>query len=313
LLQDNLATVEAAVKRRVSSHRSLWRVKADTFAWDAGESACVYGIERKVGTHWQYAGTGSSGWRSDLNNYALSFSIVTPLADEATASAGSPRLQINQTDRFVLADGMLRRLEERSARWSLANEIGGDTAFQASARSAMRAAGALDYMRSKMRWSNDRPANDELLMHGTMGWNVTRRKNYLDAMATDFVFTIHKNGNNGSQQIGYTGLVGLTPPADSRRIARTFVKYMDPFDQGVTAGGVMPHTVGMVSSGAYRSRYIYFELEFMDTLLPDGGAYQYQEMLSPAYLSRVAEQAVAGLVEWLLLPQDQATFDAITW
>ena len=43
------------------------------------------------------------------------------------------------------------------------------------------------------------------------------------------------------------------------------------------------------------------------------GDYQYEGMLDEDYLSRVAEEAVAGAVEWLLLRQDKTTFDAIKW
>jgi hypothetical protein len=316
LLHDNLETVEAAVRRRVIAHHGRWRVKPESFAWNAEHGRCTYDIQRRVGRRWDDAGTGAAGWSAAEGNYVLSFEIEHPLPAETALAAALPRLRLLPADTFHVTDAMMRRLEDRSARWSLKSEIGGDEAFQAAARASMQAAGALDYMKSKMQWSNDRPTGDPLLEHGPKGWNVSRRKAYFVSAGTDFIISIHKNGNNaGSQQIGYAACIAASsPPEDARRIARTFVKYMDPFDQGVTQGGVMPHaSAGLVVAGAHRTKYVYFELEFMDTHLPGGVRYQYDAMLSAAYLSRVAEQAVAGLVEWLLLKQDTATFDAIKW
>jgi hypothetical protein len=92
-------------------------------------------------------------------------------------------------------------------------------------------------------------------------------------------------------------------------------KYVDPFDQGLSGSGIYTDhdNIWLVDAGAHLTKYVYLELEFMDLKSPrDASVYQYKEMLDEeTYFSKVAEQIAAGILEFLLLPQDQVTFDAI--
>jgi hypothetical protein len=62
---------------------------------------------------------------------------------------------------------------------------------------------------------------------------------------------------------------------------------------------------------ARRAKHVYFELEFMTSTIldnpgiraADDSRYQYQAMVESAFIDRVAEQIVAGVVEFLLEPQ----------
>ena len=138
----------------------------------------------------------------------------------------------------------------------------------------MEAHDALNYMKQWCQWSNDRPANNPLLVrpshatdplgqhcldpNGTMGWDVRERRKFFSTVASDFIFSIHENAlDPGQEQIGYAGVIAANNPLpDQKRIARTFVKYMDPLNQGLYSHGIYPHTIAALVLGQIRREII---------------------------------------------------------
>lgn len=314
LIQNNQTTVETATQRLIAGLNLHWRMEPDTFSWQ--DDGFQFNVQRR-GAHppWVDVGTGRMGWDDTAGQYLFVVEMTDPTAAESAVMANAHSLKINQADSFTLDDEMMRTLEDRSARWSLQCEIGGDADFAKAARKAMRQAGALDYMKRKCRWSNDQLQGSALLAHGTMGWDVVARLNYFNGAGAvaDFILTIHENAAGGIGSLIEVAM-NATQPVDQLRIAKTFIKYVDPFDQGFSGSGVFTQHgfIRLVDQGAHRSKHVFLELEFMDSKSPrNSSIYQYEEMLDEMYFSTVAEQIAAGIVEWLLLPQDQATFDAI--
>jgi len=330
LLQLNAATVQAAVTRRLNALNLHWRIADGTFQWDGNPGYAFNVQRRRPNGKWEDAGSASAGWDTDQEQYLISADIDAPTAAETAALAQTLAIQINQADWFTLDDDMMRTLEDRSARWSIQSEIGFDPQAAAAVtqdwldrtRDAMDGAGAFDHMKQKIRWSNDHLPPKPGLTHKTMGWDAGVRRDYFNHYDNqnpppwDFIVTIHENGNfNGSQMIGFDALVAQNNPLPEQlRIAKTFVKYVDPFDQGTAGGGISPSAVaGLVNSGGHRTKYVFLELEFMDTHIKGTPDFQYQDMLSDRYLNDVSQAIVAAMVEWLVLRQDQGTFDAVKY
>jgi hypothetical protein len=239
------------------------------------------------------------------------------------AAAIHPTFPITTADWFLLDTQAIHVLAERSARWSLTAEIGGVSAFAAKARVALRSNGAVDYYRDKIIYYLDVPVGAHpYLAHGTKAWSPGDRGTYLsnNAAGATMVLTLHENAGGGKG-----GMVLVShksgpdaPPPDEIRIAKTFVKYLDAFDQGVRQGGVatdLPgNPAGMLYHGnTIRARYAYFETEFMDGPHPDGtaGRYAYEAMVTPRWISDVAHQIVWGMIEWILAKQ--ANLDPVTY
>ena len=126
--------------------------------------------------------------------------------EPAAGGAGVDRpLQIRTTDWWRLDAAMMENLIDRSARWSLLNEIGSVAAaqqipghaFQAAARAAMQQTGALDYMRNKIRSYLPPAPNHAWAVGGTMGWDLARRVQFFNATNCDLYVSVHANAAGG--------------------------------------------------------------------------------------------------------------------
>ena len=237
-------------------------------------------------------------------------------------------MPITTNDWFTIDDAMLKILAERSARWSLANEIGSGHAasgsrksFTDAARDALVAVGALidgrGYMLDKILQEVNVKAPHAYLNHGNFGWGPNERVQFFNGNPCDLYLSIHEYDDGTGAECIVSRLAGADAPPDSQiRIAKIFAKYIDPFNQGLRTGGVTKeepnNSVGMLHHGnTVRDKYAYFELEFMNAINPnDTDHYRYEEMVTVAFQERVARQIVDGIVEVLLDPQGD--FDSVT-
>ena len=232
-----------------------------------------------------------------------------------------PVLPLTTSDWFPLDSAALWVLADRSARWSLAAEIGGNDSFRAAARAAMLADGALAYFRDKILHYLDVTAPHPYLSAGAKAWGPTERVKYLNSAGAgaDMILTLHENAGGGKGgMVLVSHKSGLdAPPKDQVRIGKTFVKYLDGFDLGVRQGGVatdLEHNPAqMLYHGTtVRAKYAYFESEFMDGKDPDAPTrFTYERMVDGDFVETVARQIVCGVVEWLLDPQ--ASFDPVKY
>jgi hypothetical protein len=153
----------------------------------------------------------------------------------------------------------------------------------------------------------------------TMGWHFRVRRDYINRKACDIALSIHENAG-ALTSVGMVMLVGNGPPAGQVKAAKLFMKYADPFDQGLRQGGVAENGAGQLQAlNTRRSNHAYFELEFMSSIIVDNpgvraqdpSRYQYQEMVQAGFINTAAEQIVAGVVEFLVDPQ--ADIDSINY
>ena len=292
LLQFNTATVNTIVTRLnqqlQSSHR---RVQPGSVRWDTTTGNYVYKRE----------------------------STLTP----PSGTAPPPQVQtlpITTQDWFQVDEDMLDVLAERSARWSLACEIGGDGNFQTSARTAMRARGFVDYARTKVLHYLRQTSPQAYFTNGTKAWGPTPRLAYINALQPecDLYLSIHLNAG-GATAKGQVMLVSRTDPPNAQiRLSKIFVKYVDPLGLGLRQGGIAEeepnNPAAMLSSqNQRRDKYLYFELEFMDASHSSGGQgqYRYGELIEESRINEIAEQMVAGIVESLL--SRQPNLDLVTY
>lgn len=295
LLARNTATVQAIVARlngQLASTQS--RVQPGSVSWDNDKQRYVYVKEKQDAT---------GGWQE-----------VEKLPFPITAN-----------DWFTLDRQAIDVLADRSARWSLATEVGGGPAlngnsFMSEARKALKGAGALDYFRDKIKFYVNVAAPHPYLDQGTKAWGPSERAKFFNDQRTalsaagtplTMVLTLHENagkGKGGMILVSHKG--GLDdPPDDQVRIAKTMVKFLDAFDHGTRGGGItkdLPNNpAGMLYHGNHaRDIYAYFESEFMDATDPDDPTrFSYEAMVEPKFIDTLARQIVCGVVEWLLAPQ----------
>jgi N-acetylmuramoyl-L-alanine amidase len=237
-------------------------------------------------------------------------------------------------DWWDVDDAMMDILIDRSARWSLRREIGSIEAqfeipghdFIAAARTAMEGAGALAYMRNKVRFylppvpAPVAPGAPAAPAHpwsvgGIMGWTPTRRRQFFNTEPLCHLYiSVHANAGAG---IGGKSLVSRAlaapnaPHDDQIRLAKIALKYLDPFDQGVHGGGISREEPGNATAllqggNTRRDRYLYLETEFMDARNPNNlNQYRYEQMVEQVYIDRVGDQIVAAALEILLAPQGE--------
>lgn len=303
LITINQQAVNAIIARINHQLPAGQTVQPNSVRWEVAGSRYIYTIER---THPQ------PGQNPIVNN------------------AAPFRIQAGQAgDWFTLDADMMQLLIERTARWSIAKEIGsgpaansatGRPAFGQAARDAMRAEGAFDYIVAKIKEDLSvlphSPNHAEYVNRPTMGWHFLVRRDHLNNTNCDIYLTIHENANEPGQSsaVGTALLVTKTgPPADQVRLAKIFVKYVDPFDQGTHGGGIVGNGAGQLSSAStVRDKHAYFELEFMDTINPKNPAqYRYEQMVLSNFLDTVAEQIIAGTVEFLF--DKQSDLDTVTY
>lgn len=286
-------------------------------------NAIIARVNGQLGATHARVQPGSVTWDDDQHRYV--YTKEKQKAAGGWEEAGTTTLPITTNDWFALDSQAIAVLADRSARWSLAAEVGGGPAlggksFASAARAALKAAGALDYFRQKILFYVNVTAPHSYLDHGTKGWGPSERAKFfndyqsqLSAAGTplSMVLTLHENAGKGKG-----GMVLVShksgpdePPDDQVRIAKTMVKYLDPFDHGTRSGGVsqdLPaNPAGMLYHGnQVRGLYAYFESEFMDATDPkDPTRFSYEAMVEPPFIEALARQVVSGVVEWLLAPQ----------
>jgi N-acetylmuramoyl-L-alanine amidase len=309
-LSQNAATVTTIVTRMQSALPPGQRVQPGSVRWNAATDRYVCRIER----HPHAAG-------------------VPPVVDDAR------NVRITTADWFSLDADMLNRLADRTALWSLDRELGsgpaahapsGRPSFDSAIRAAMQSQNARSYIRDAIvaELALEAPylagatiptayRNKE-----TMGWHFQVRRDYINRKNCDVALTIHENAATPVDAVGMAMLVGTAPPAGQVTAAKIFMKYVDPFDQGLRQGGIVDNVAGQLGTGnTRRDKHVYFELEFMTSTIRDNpevraavpARYQYEEMAQPDVVDRVAEQITAGIVEFLIDPQSDigtVTYDA---
>jgi hypothetical protein len=262
---------------------------------------------------------GSIRWDAAADDYVYTREPVPG----QTGTTTDQHLPITTTDLFVIDDAMLRVLADRSARWSLQKEIGKGPAasgsrpeFAASARDSMRAAGAVDYMRDKiMEYAGGvaaSPPPAEFLTNGIKAWSPSARIDFINtvhadpARRCDLYLTVHLNAFSGVNARGTALLIDDvdTPPAQIR-LAKIFLKYVDPLTHGLKSGGIVRGDAGMLNaSNSGRDSFAYFETEFMTSVTDaDPSRYNYADMIVDPYLSTTAAQLVNAIIEALEGPQ----------
>ena len=199
--------------------------------------------------------------------------------------------------------------------------------FVTRATEAMKASDALSYMKERIRAEMDIGKGIPKLEKLLGGWSPTSRMIYFGkGPACDFYITLHENAGGG---IGGCVLIQRkdaegAPPDQQVRHGKIWLKYLDPFDQGLRQGGLAPEAfkkdgtlnkAGMLRSGnPILQKFVYFELEFMDTDSPaDPDVLQYAQMTQEDYYATVSQQIVAGLVETLLDKQEMGAFDKVIY
>lgn len=293
LLTINSPTVAAITTRlNMQWHSQSKRVRENSIRWDVASGQYIYTLEPIVP---------SKGTPTDKT------------------------LPIGRDDWFMVDSAMIRVLADRSARWSVAHEIGSGsittqsgTTFTNAARSALLAAGAVNYMRDKIVHYSDVVAPNPWLDHGIKAWGPTDRLTFLNATACDLYLTLHENAGAGKGGMTLFSVQGgaNAPPDDQVRIGKIFAKYIDWFDLGLRQGGLTQELVAnpaaMLHAGnQVRDRYAYFESEFMDALNPTNlDQFRYEQMIDNANIDRFARQLVAAVVEVLL--GRQTDLDAVT-
>jgi hypothetical protein len=325
LIRQNADTMKDVVDTTIQHLKLQWEIVDGTFAWN-GRDAFTFNLKR-THPHKHVApdvGTASIGW--DGSQYMCTVDSDN-LSDKESHTAGGPfPVLINSDNDFRLDDAMLDNLISRTARWSIAKEVGSSDVvhtFTADAREAMKNSGALDYMKRRIRAEIDIGKDVEGVKSVFGGWTASHRMTYFnEGPACHFYLTMHENAGGGIggcvliQRKDSTG----SPPDDQIRNGKIWIKYLDPFDQGVRQGGLAPEAfkkdgtlnkAGMLRSGNHKlTRFAYFELEFMDTYsTADPAVLQYQLMLQDDYFGAVSSQIVAGLIEALLDKQDMGEFD----
>ncbi len=308
LIQTNGATVAAIIARIQGSLPAGQRVQAGSVRWSTATSRYVCRIERHPPVAAQ-----------------------NPIVDDARPVA------ITVNDWFALDGAMLANLAHRTARWSVDLELGsgpaanaatGRPSFHAAMDAALLRENASDYMRHAIV---DELALEEPYAPGaaipavysgeeSMAWHFRVRRDYINRKACHVAITIHENaaGGNVVDARGMAMLVGQGPPAAQVHAAKVFMKYVDPFDQGLRQGGVVESNAGMLAAqNTRRDAHVYFELEFMTSTILDNpevraadpSRYQYDEMSRAGFVDTVSEQIVAGVVEFLL--DAQSDIDAV--
>lgn len=203
-----------------------------------------------VGTHARVQ-PGSVTWDDHAHRYVYTMEKKNAAGD--WDEVGTANLPITTNDWFALDAQAIAVLADRSARWSLAAEVGSGptlngTSFTSAVRDALKAAGALDYFREKIHFYTDVAAPHSYLDQGTKGWGPAERAKFfneyqarLNAAGTplSMVLTLHENAGKGKGgMVLVSHKPGLDePPDDEVRIAKTMVKYLDAFDQGTRSGG----------------------------------------------------------------------------
>jgi hypothetical protein len=293
LLDLNAQTIRA-IEQRLNQHLAghHQRVQPGSIRWDANNQDYVYTLER----------------------------IPQHPNDPAVTVNDHVQLTVNSSDWFSTDDGMLRALARRSALWSLESEIGaGPAGFIPAARNAMRNAHAVDYMTDQIMHYIDPNSPAAWFQYGIKGWHPHPRVAYMNQTPCNLYLTLHENANGGGG--GSKGGFVVLPhdgavPAGQVRLAKTFVKYIDVFDQGVYAdsGGMHRAFHGLYMLGNANNQlaqYAYLETEFMDATNPAHPAhFRYEEMTLDDFANTLSKQIVNGVIEWLLDPQD---LDAVTF
>jgi N-acetylmuramoyl-L-alanine amidase len=298
----------------------------------AANAATMIAIEGRLNTSLAASNRrvrpGSMRWEVAADNYVFTEEPNPPTTPATGIDRPIPIRTGAAGDWFTLDATHVDVLAERAALWSVQNELGsgpaadpatGRPAFTPGVRAAMIADGAVDYMKRQILMYLNVIAPHAWLSHGIKGWGPTTRNTFFNATAADLYLTIHENAGGG---VGGMAIVALAaagadaPPDDQIRIGKFFLKHVDGFDHGTRAGGIQrelaTNPATMLHGGnTIRAKYYYAETEFMDRVSDTNPAhYQIQDMMTPAYIDRIASQMVRAIAEILI--DKQANMDSIT-
>jgi N-acetylmuramoyl-L-alanine amidase len=274
-------------------------------------------------------------WDDDEQQYVYTEERIAPKKGQDKIARLMAPLPISISDWFLIDDDMLRVLYARSARWSLAHEIGSGPTEGAGGtdckewipyvREVMKSAGAVSYMETACAAELD--IDTAIGPASSRAWSPTYRRNYFNKQACDLYISIHLNAAfNAKKPQQYTGKAKgcaceVVKPADQdqTRLSKVFIKYLDPYDHGLRQGGipVPDKAVGLLNPDENDriGQYVFLEIEFMDSLIPpDLQEFRYQEMVSGLFVEAVAQQIVSGIVEYFfdqagLVQMDDVIYD----
>jgi hypothetical protein len=300
---------------------------ADRQALLASSAATITAIEARLNASLAPSNRrvrpGSIRWDAAQNDYVFTREPIPPAT---TPAASDQHLPITTGDWFNVTAAHRRVLADRSARWSLASEVGGGPgasgtrpSFHDAAKASMEGDGALAYMRDAILAYLNVTAPHAWLDHGIKGWGPTDRLAFFNATPCDLYLTLHENAGGGKGGMALIALASSgsdAPPDDQIRIGKLFLKHVDGFDQGVRQGGVARELAAnpatMLHGGnTIRDKYYYLESEFMDAISPSSAdRYRIEDMIESGFVDTVADQIVAGIVEVLL--DRQSNMDSVT-
>jgi len=309
-----------------STNAALTVAAADRATILAASPATVSAIETRLNASLapsKRVRPGSMRWDAAASGGAGEYVFTEePNPPPAAPPPGTDRhLSITTADWFSLDATHMDVLAERSARWSVAAEVGGSAGhptFQPNVRATMIADGAVAYMKAAILAYLNVTAPHAWLSNGVKGWGPTDRNHFFNTTACDLYITLHENAGGG---VGGMALVALpatgadAPPPDQIRIGKFFLKHVDGFHQGLRQGGVTredpTNPATMLRGGNHiRDKYYYLESEFMDRASSTTpGRFQLQDMIDGGYIDTVADQIVRGVVEVLL--DQQSNMDSI--
>jgi N-acetylmuramoyl-L-alanine amidase len=259
----------------------------------------------------------SERWNAPTQRYVFD---SVPTANPAGASI-THNIFIGTGDQWVVSDDSLRRLAERTSKWSLLREGLDNGAFSNAIRTAMLNQGALNYMVDAVLDEVDLPAPNIFLNHGIKGWSFGRRRSVMRATVPvpDIILTLHHNALPADGAAGQ-GLVMLAADAASAtashlRLQKTFVKYVTGLNKGLRQRGIInnhPSAINGPANAALIPRFAFFEIEFMNAGSDDPGLqFDYEQMVRSDFIEQTAQEIVAGIVDFLVNPQPNAEFDPI--
>ena len=184
--------------------------------------------------------------------------------EPVAGGAGVDRpLPIRTGDWWSLDNAMMENLIDRSARWSLLNEIGSVAAaqqipnhpFQAAARNAMQQQGALDYMRNKIRSYLPPAPNHAWRPVGRWVWGSRVGCSSSTTTTVTSTYRFMRTPPGARAACAWSRMrfrAPNVPPPDQIRLGKIALKYLDPFDQGLRGGGITREIPGQRQRPRFR-------------------------------------------------------------
>jgi hypothetical protein len=280
-------------------------------------SACIARAAKRLPKRTAMAG--SERWDATTQKYVFD----THPAGKSKGALQTHDIAINTSDVFAVSNASLRRLAERTARWSLLREATSMKFHQDHARPAMLKHNALQYMADACFSEADRPKGDPFLKHGLRGWGFSERRKDMAAMSPvpDITLTLHHNAVGSGDAQGIMLIVAKPAIATEAhlRLQKTYLKYVTALNQGLHHKGMNDNHAVSPKDPSFSSvvnGYAFFECEFMNAPIAvgpgaSGPPYDYDRMVTDAFVQHLAEEIVAAVVEFLVHPQPDAELDPV--